>query len=267
MNGPFLIPTMRNSFIVVMLLLFSCSLSNGQALIGVADYMKVDNVKEYLELENQWYQIHQQRIKEGSIKGWAMYQVMFTSPEESYNFVTVSWYDSFSKMREAVADETIQAVFPAMSKQDIKNFHQKTQEARTMVSQGFFHQMLTSAENGLDTQGKFYRINELKVKKGKSKDLLKIYEEIYMPLYKEDVNQQKRTVWSLWENFEGTLKDFQYLSADGYASMDQIDQVNYLAYFKKIHPDKDADIISEEVESLRELVSTEMWKLILRAHK
>ena len=49
--------------------------------------------------------------------------------------------------------------------------------------------------------------------------------------------------------------------------MDQIDQVNYMAYFNRIHPDKDAKKISEEVEELRELVSTEMWKLVFRAHK
>jgi hypothetical protein len=86
-------------------------------------------------------------------------------------------------------------------------------------------------------------------------------------LYKEDLKQQKRTVWSLWEKYEGTLKSFQYLAADGYSSMGQIDQVNYMAYFNRIHPDKDAKKISEEVEELRELVSTEMWKLVFRAHK
>jgi hypothetical protein len=266
MNGQFSFPALRNTFIILLILFHIPIIVKGQAVIGVADYMKVVNVEEYLELEKQWYQIHKERLKEGMISGWAMYEVVFTSPEESYDFVTVSWYDSFSKMREAVSDETIQAAFPDMNANEIKEFHQKTEQARTRVSQEFFHQMLTSAE-GLDTQGKFYRINEIKVQKGKSKDLLEIYEEIYLPLYKEDVKQQKRTVWSLWEKFEGTLKDYQYLSADGYSSMDQIDQVNYKAYFNKIHPNKDVEKISEEVEKLRELVSTEMWKLIMRVHK
>ena len=266
MNGEFSFPTIRTAIIALLILFNSFFAAKSQAIIGVADYMKVDNIQEYMELEKQWHKIHEERIKEGMIRGWAMYQVMFASPEESYDFVTVSWYDSFSKVHLPVADETIKAAFPNMTEEDIKEFHQKTHQARTRVSQGFFHQVFTTAD-GLDNQGKFYRINEIRVKKGKSKELLKIYEEIYMPLYKEDLKQQKRTVWSLWEKYEGTLKSFQYLAADGYSSMDQIDQVNYMAYFNRIHPDKDAKKISEEVEELRELVSTEMWKLVFRAHK
>lgn len=250
------------TFLVVVIFTIYC---NGQTIIGVADYMKVDNIPEYLELEKQWQQIHKQRLKEGEIVGWAAYQIMFKTLEDRYNFITVSWYDSFSKVVKEVSDETIQAVFPDMAKDDIDAFHEKTEETRTRVQSGVFHQLITCA-NGLDRQGKFYVVNEIKVKQGKSRDLLKIYDEIYRPLYEEDVRQNNRTVWSLWEKWEGNKKDFQYLSADGYSSLDQIEQVNYLDYFNKIHPDKNVSEISAEVEELRELVSTEMWKLILRAH-
>lgn len=251
-------------FTFLIVILFTIC-GKGQTIIGVADYMKVDNIPEYIELEKQWQKIHRQRLKEGVIVGWAAYQIMFKTPEDPYNFITVSWYDSFSKVVKEVGNETIQAVFPDMTKDDVDAFLEKTEGARTRVQSGVFHQLITCA-NGLDKQGKFYVINEINVKQGKSRDLLKIYDEIYRPLYEEDVRQNNRTVWSLWEKWEGNKKDFQYLSADGYSSLDQIEQVNYLDYFNKIHPDKDVSEISAEVEELRELVSTEMWKLILRAH-
>jgi len=236
-----------------------------QTVIGVADYMKVDNIAEYLELEQQWQKIHKQRLKEDLIVGWAAYQVMFKTPEDPYNFITVSWYDSFSKVVKEVSDETIMGAFPNMTEDDIEVFHEKTKKTRTRVQSGVFHQLITCA-NGLDKQGQFYVVNEINVKQGRSKELLKIYEEIYKPLYEEDVKQKNRTVWSLWEKWEGNRKEFQFLSADGYSSLDQIEQVNYLDYFNKIHPDKDVNEISARVEELRSLVSTEMWKLIFRAH-
>lgn len=235
----------------------------GQSIIGVADYMKVENQQEYIEIESKWQNIHKERLKQGMIVGWAVYQVMFKTPEDPYNFITVSWYDSFSKLDKEVPLDLIQSVYPDMDKEDIKAFHRETEQSRKRIASGVFHQRMTTA-NGLDNLGKFYVINEIKVKQGKSKQLLKIYEEIYKPLFEEDIRQNNRTNWSFWEKWPGNMEDFQYLAADAYSSLEQIEQVNYLAYFSKIHPDKNIDDISQKVEELRELISTEMWKLIYR---
>lgn len=239
--------------------------SFSQNIIGVGTYMTVDNVEEFLKIEKKWEKINKVRFKEGMIKGWAVYQVMFKTPKDPYNYISVSWYDSFSKMDKEIPIEIYQAAFPEMTEEDIKDFNQKTKDSNTQISAGVFHQRMTCA-NGLDSKGKFYVINEIKVQHGKSKEFIEIYEKIYKPLYEEDIRNNNRTWWSFWEKWPGNLKDFQYLSADGYSSLEQIDQVNYLEYFHKIHPDKDHDEISKRVEELRELVSTEMWKLIYRAH-
>ena len=252
-------------FIFSLLLLIQANPSFSQTIIGVGDYMRVANEQEYIELEKKWRKIHQERFERGIIKGWAVYRVMFKTPDDPYNFVTVSWYDSFSKLDNPIADEIIQAAYPEMSKDDVKAFHKETESIRRRVSAGVFHQRMTTA-NGLDKAGTFYVINEVKVKQGKSKELLKIYEEIYKPLYEEDIRNENRTLWSLWEKWPGDMKDFQYLAADGYSSLEQIDQVNYMAYFNKIHPGKNVEEISDRVEELRELVSTEMWKLMFRVN-
>ena len=58
------------------------------------------------------------------------------------------------------------------------------------------------------------------------------------------------------------MKDFQYLAADGYDSLAQIKPIDFLHYFRDLHPDKNIDEISDRVEEIRELVNTEMWKLM-----
>ena len=83
-----------------------------------------------------------------------------------------------------------------------------------------------------------------------------------MPLYMEDKKNNNRMGWSLWAKWPGNMKDFQYVSADGYKNLEQINRVDNLSYFSKIHPNLDMDRISERVEELRTLVNTEMWKMI-----
>jgi hypothetical protein len=107
-------------------------------------------------------------------------------------------------------------------------------------------------------------INEISVKPGQSKELLNLYEDVYKPLYEEDIRHHNRTNWSFWEKWPGNSKNFQYLSADGYENLDQIGQPNFLQYFSTIHPDKNPEEINERMEKLKTLVNTEMWKMIYR---
>lgn len=265
MNGSIYIQKLKLALITSLLITSNIAMLFGQSVIGVAEYMNVENKEEYLEIEKQWEKINKVRRQKGMIIGWALYQVMFKTPEDPYNYIAVSWYDSFSKIDTEIPDEIYQTVFPQMTKDDIKAFNKKTTNVRKQITSGVFHQRMTCV-NGLDSLGKFYVVYEIKVQQGKSKELMKIYEEIYKPLFEEDIRQKKRTTWSLWEKWQGNLKDFQYLSADGYSSLDQIEQVNYLAYFNKIHPNKNVEQISDRVEELRQLVSTEMWKMIYRSH-
>lgn len=248
----------------VTIALFISLTASGQAVIGVVDYMQVDDPNEYLELEKTWQKIHQERLREGMIEGWAVYEVMFKTVEDPYNYITVSWYDSFSKLDKGIPESVIEAALPNMSKEERKAFDERTNNSRKRIASGVFHQRLTCANNKLDSEGKYYIINEISVNRGQSKELLRLYEEIYKPLFQEDIKNNNRTNWSFWEKWPGNMKDFQYLSADGYANLEQIDHTNLMKYFKMIHPDKDAAKISDRIEELRTLVNSEMWKMIYR---
>ena len=225
--------------------------------------MKVDNPDQYLELEKSWKKIHEERFKEGMIIGWSVFKVMFKTTEDPYNFITVSWYDSFSKLDKDIPESILIKAFPDKTEEQWKEFHELTNSSRTLVTSGVFHQRLkTRPEKQLKIRGTYFVINEISVAKGKSKKYLDILEDIYIPMYQEDIRQGNREAWSLWEKWPGNMKNFQYLAADGYNSLEQIEPIDFLEYFKNIHPAKDIDDISAQIEEMRELVNTEMWKLI-----
>ncbi len=264
MNGSLPIQIMKNAIAGFALIILLHISAMGQSVIGVINYLNVDNPEEFIELEKMWQEIHKERFKQKMISGWALYQVMFKTIEDPYNFITVSWYDSFSKLDKEIPEYIIEAVLPQMSKENWKAFEDKTNSTCTVVSAEVFHQRFTCAPKILDNQGNFVVVNEISVKPGQSKELLKLYEEIYKPLYEEDIRNQNRTNWSFWEKWPGNMKDFQYLSADSYIDLDQIGQPDFMQYFKKIHPNKNPNEISQQIESIRTLVNTEMWKVIYR---
>ena len=207
------------------------------------------------------------RIKNDMIVAWSVFKVMFKTTEDPYNYITVSWYDSFSKLDKDVPQEILKAAFPDKSEEDWNEFHEITNSSRKLVSSGVFHQRLTTRTEGkLNLEGIYYVINEINVSKGKSKEYLDILEEIYLPIYKADIISKNRVTWSLWEKWPGNMKDFQYLAADGYQTLEQIEPIDYFHYFNKLHPAKSADEISKQVQEIRELVNSEMWKIEFRAN-
>lgn len=237
-----------------------------QTLIGVVDYMRAEDPEAYLKIEDQWKKVHEERIKAGMIVGWAVYQVMFKTVEDPYNFVTISWYDSFSKLDKGIPDEIINSAMPKMSEREWRAFIQQTEKARKLVSSGVFHQQLSCSGN-LDKNGTYYILNEINVVPGKSKEYLEILEDIYKPVYEAEIEGAGRTSWSLWAKWPGNMKDFQYVTAEGFVSLEQIEYINFSNQFRKIHPGKNLDEISGQIESLRTLVKSEMWKVVFKALK
>jgi len=46
-----------------------------------------------------------------------------------------------------------------------------------------------------------------------------------------------------------------------------MEEVNYLEYFEKVHPDKNIDQISKKTQEIRTLANSEMWKVVYRVLK
>ena len=252
---------MSKYLFIAFLLFFIPDNCLGQTVIGVINYVNVEDEELFLEEEQKWQKIHQQRIEQGKLIGRAVYQVMFKTPRDPYNYITISWYDSFSKLDNSVRFESFEAVFPGTTQSDWQEFKKNLKNSRNEVSSGVFHQRIT-CENPQNRIGNFYVINEINVKPGKSKEFMQLKEDVYKPLYDEDIRTNNRSNWGLWEKWPGNMRDFQYVTSEGYVSLEQMEAADFTIHFAKIHPDKDLDQLLDRIEELRTLVNTEMWKLV-----
>ena len=100
------------------------------------DYMKAEPGKDsdYVHMEQDvWKQLHQERIKNGQIKSWALYGLRFPAgAEERYDYVTINTYDRFAQLESPFA-----GVGPMLTKlrpnMKLEDLVRQTQNARKVV--------------------------------------------------------------------------------------------------------------------------------------
>ena len=258
------IAKMYRTIVATTLFILTCSFFvSAQNVIGLVQYIKADDPEEFLEIEKEWHKIYKELIKNNEFNGCSVYQVLYKTKQEDYNFVKIKWFDAFSKISLRIDYDHFKNAYPNRSEADWEDLLEKTDNSFKESSSGIF-QMEASCANGLDVEGFFYKINEIKIKPGKRKEYLSIMKDIYMPVFQEDILEKHRTAWSMWAKWTGSTDNFEYTTADGYANLEQIEEDRFNDYFNKIHPDKNIDTISEQMNNIKTLVNSEMWKLIYR---
>lgn len=253
---------MIRRYLTITFLLFSLSTDAfAQNVIGVVEYLQVKDQQKFLKTEEQWHKIYRELINTDEMVGCSVFEVLYQ--KEDYNYIKIKWYDAFSKIDLTINFRHFQKAYPFMDKADWEALQQSEDEAYDVVSSGVFQQQL-SCSNGLDRSGLYYRVNEIHVNPGKSKEFRRMVEEIYLPIYQRDVRKNNRTAWSVWAKWMGRTDSFQFTTADGYQDMDQIDDSSFIENFKEVHPDLNIEETTKKYMSLYILAKSEMWKLIYR---
>jgi hypothetical protein len=73
------------------------------------NFMKVDPAKatSYVQMEREvWKPIHQERVKDGRMKSWSLYEVRFPGGENrEYGYVTFETYDKIQDIEGSYGDQ------------------------------------------------------------------------------------------------------------------------------------------------------------------
>lgn len=232
--------------------------------IGVVDFMKVEpeNTQAYMEVEKMWKNIHQTRLKKGLIKFWGLYGIMFSGANNEYNYVTVTHYNSMKDFDNSYSNEINQEAFSGKSQREINRMMDKTGPSRTLVRSQPFN-LLSRTETLPSEPTSILLVNFMTVEPGGNSDYVDLEREIYKDVHEESVKQGGRSGWSVWGKIGGDLTSRQFVTVDSYSSWDQIDQEsNFGDLFKKVHPDKNMEEVSDKTIKSRILEKREIWRLI-----
>jgi len=257
---------MKKVLFAAILVLLSIACVNGQSIIGVAEYLKVENRDAFKSIQEKWLKIQQSRVDLQEITGWSVYEVSSRMTSQPYNYVRLTYFKSFLDMEAAISESAVQKAYPGMSKESWKGMVDEEKASCQIASSGVFYREIGSLQ-GLDRNASYFMINEITVNPGRSRDYLVMQEEYFKPVYDELIKNKECTAWSVWAKWSGKTENYQFVTAEGFQSMEKIETENLARTFGIVHHGLDYGQITKNLEGIKETKNSEVWKVIFRAMK
>lgn len=231
--------------------------------VAIIDYIKVepDKLGRYLELEEKWQKVHENRIKNDRIISWGIYEVMFTGTTDPYNYAIVTVYKNLDMFEKSWDISFLTESFPDMSDEDIENFYNETWESRDLVKTEVMRHVLETVTQPEDPPV-YVLVNGMKIKPENNLAYISMERDIFRPLHEAAIKKKTRASWSLWQKFYGDFTDYQYITLDEYYSFKQSESEEMGDVFNDLHPDKDWDTTLRYADEIRTLAWREVWRLV-----
>ncbi len=164
------------------------------------EFMEVsdENASDYLDVEEFWSAIHQQRVADKSIVGWDLWALTPGGSKQGSNYLTVTIFPNLQKMLEATGTLDVMGyakkAYPKMSDKDLSAMLEKTVKSRDIA-----HQVLFEDVDQTDDNFKMHigMVVTLDVMNQLDDGYEKVESEIFKPLHQMFVNDGKSGHWGI----------------------------------------------------------------------
>lgn len=232
-------------------------------LYAVVEYMKVEPGQQnnYLELEQKiWKPIHQERIHQGKLVGWILYQVMYTGTDDPYNYATVNLYTNPANLENPYGEIDFAKVLPG---KDMDAVFTKTENTRKLVKSQLISQVTYANPGGGNAvPPKYSVINFMKSKPGGN--LVQLENEVGKPTSEELIKSGMWVGWSFWSDVfpRGDGMESDFITVDNYPDFSKLGSADYMQAFVKANPGKDWSEFVNRAANARVMVRSELWKIV-----
>jgi hypothetical protein len=261
---------MRNGISFLMVLVFVCMNALAQTqpapvIHATVTTQKVQpaNTEEYEKvMKEYWKPLHQLRKQNGKITNWTLYKVHFAGASEEYNYVSVTYYESFIKTEPN--DNFPELMKAANPKADAAAVLARTRDLRTIQRQAVYNRIDGTTPKSGAQAAKYVVIDFMQTKGGLDAAYYKLEREIWKPMHQTFVDSEKLNSWTFWGLAlpGGSGSNHDYAISNAYSGYSQIVNQDYVAAFKKAHPEKDLQAIADQTSKARDIVRREIWELI-----
>ncbi len=252
------------ALLLAVLPFFGNAQEQNPTVYAVVEYMKVKQGDEqsYVDVErNYWKKIHQERVNQGEIVRWILYEVRFAGSGDEYNFVTSTIVDDPSKLELPFENIDFEKIFPG---EDIDKISEETLQSRQLVKRNMI-QMISSVEpDSGPSPFEYIEVDFMKVKPGMGGAYVDVENNVWKPVHKEFINDGSRVGWSLWQTIypTGSGLDFQYATVNYIKDFSKINAADYNGAFARAHANEDANKLMDDTNNSREIVRAELWRVI-----
>jgi len=261
----------KRLFKVIIFVLFSFGLVMSTSTVRAADpvyvvveYLKVqpENHVKYLEVEQKiWKPMHQERINQGIIASWSLYAVEFSGSGNDYNYVAITTYNDPKSLENPWNADIPAKVHGNMSLDEIM---ERTNKARDYFRSELYYSVAAIPEIPMKDPAPYIQVNYMNVVPGNNSEYETLEKDIWMPIHKESVRQEKTVGWALWAALipRGAGRPYQYLTLNTFSDYSYVLTLDFSVPFNAIHPDKEYSEMSEKTREVRTIFRTELWDLI-----
>lgn len=248
--------------------LFTNAQEESQPIFYMVSYMKVQNGNhdDYIALEKAWKKIHEARIKAGNLDGWFMHSVvapMGTGSE--YNYVTVNQFNGTKKLAAAMEGGVMPDNLKELLTEDEMKLVQRTGEIRDMVRNDIVRFRIGAFPGEGTTMPKFAVVNYMDVKEGTTlPEYGELEEKYWKPIHKARVAKKEMNSWGVYSVSipYGTERPYDAITVDFYDNMEQFWTPYFNRYFKEVHPDADAAVVSKKMNNARDMTRSDIWRVL-----
>ena len=188
--------------LMIALLVFSFNaIAQAQETYLMFEWMGVDNEQwaSYMETEDFWEKIHQERVNSGEINGWDLWAIQPGGESQKFQYLVVHSYDDPVKMMNGTSNlmEMAKKAYSDMSEEEISEKMSgaaKTRDIEAVV----YLQIIDRTEGDFDMPlGTVARANLIKAEDGAA--YVKAEREIFKPIHQKRVDEGNLGSWGLTE--------------------------------------------------------------------
>jgi len=252
------------SLIAFMALTFSLPAQSSEQPWYIVDYMKTKPgmASKYLECEKAWKTIHAERVKQGIIAGWELFQVRFPAGSNAeYDFATVTTlkggWPAIGKL-DASWNTDYTKVVPKDKMPLVENTGSYRDLVKTEV-----HALQDAAFAPENKPFKYIMVNYFDVPDGRWDEYAAMETKLVKPVHQLDIDAGKRVGWLLDAIAIPTAHDtYDAVTVDLYENWNDVGGGGGEDAWKKAHPGMSQEYITRQIEGARKMVKQEMWVLL-----
>lgn len=213
---------------LVLLLAGSCLYAQeNQTLYVLQEFMRVDEEhrSNYWEVEEFWSKIHKQRIADGNIIGWDMWELTPSGSEQGSQYMISTLFTSLEAMLGGIPDdkfpEYLAKAHPSKTVEEIDEMFNRTVRARELT-----HQVFTKQINGVGSSAeiKVGTLMKFDVMKQTDSNYPIMEDKIFKPWHKKEIEEGKKLNWGLVEVLlpMGSTAFGSHITYSMYKNMEQL---------------------------------------------
>lgn len=185
---------------IIAMLLFSNYGIAQDKLYLVFEFMRVDNTQAtaYAETESFWEKIHEQRVKNGNIMGWDLWELGPGGEDQNFQYLTVTLFNDPVKMFEGGGfAEALKAAYPDMPEAELTKKFNETSQSRDLAVRLFLEEIATTSPEFEMPIGTIAQIDFMKAALENYSKYEKAEIDVFKPLHQKAVDDGQKQSWGL----------------------------------------------------------------------